>query len=276
LASLFNLFCGGGGTYTTTGNSNTASGRQALYSNTTGSYNTASGYLALFSNTTGIYNTASGYQALFSNTTGSYNTASGYGALFSNTTGASNTASGYLALYFNTTGSYNTASGYGALYNCGTSGVTCASNVALGLYAGRYAGTGATALTNISTSILIGYGAAAANATGDSNEILICGTGSVAANGTNTAALGCPATTDVYAGSAGAALTHTAGIANGGTVYSVAGTPLPTCNSTNLLKRLPASDITTLGAAYVGSGTFTAWVECTYNSTGAVYAWYAM
>ena len=225
LASLFNLFCGGGGTYTTTGNSNTASC---------------------------------------------------YGALFSNTTGASNTASGYLALYFNTAGSYNTASGYGALYNCGTSGATCASNVALGFYAGRYAGTGTTALTNISTSILIGYGAAAANATGDSNEILICGTGSVAANGTNTAALGCPATTDVYAGSAGAALTHTAGIANGGTVYSVAGTPLPTCNSTNLLKRLPASDITTLGAAYVGSGTFTAWVECTYNSTGAVYAWYAM
>jgi hypothetical protein len=197
-------------------------------------------------------------------------------ALYSNTTGVGNTASGYGALYSNTTGTYNTASGSVALYNCGTSGATCASNVALGFYAGRYAGTGTTALTNISTSILIGYGAAAANATGDSNEILICGTGSVAANGTNTAALGCPATTDVYAGSAGAALTHTAGIANGGTVYSVAGTPLPTCNSTNLLKRLPASDITTLGAAYVGSGTFTAWVECTYNSTGAVYAWYAM
>jgi hypothetical protein len=242
LASLFNLFCGGGGTYTTTGNSNTASG-----------------YLALYSNTTGIYNTASGYQALFSNTTGIYNTASGYQALYSNTTGAS-----------------NTASGLNTLYNCGTSGAACTSNVALGYNAGRNAGTGTTTLTSISTSILIGQGAAAANATGDSNEILICGTGSVAANGTNTATLGCPATTDVYAGSAGAALTHTAGIANGGTVYSVAGTPLPACNSTNLLKRLPASDITTLGAAYVGSGTFTAWVECTYNSTGAVYAWYAM
>ena len=225
LASLFNLFCGGGGTYTTTGNSNTASG-----------------YLALYSNTTGIYNTASGYQALYSNTTGAS----------------------------------NTASGLNTLYNCGTSGAACTSNVALGYNAGRNAGTGTTTLTSISTSILIGQGAAAANATGDSNEILICGTGSVAANGTNTATLGCPATTDVYAGSAGAALTHTAGIANGGTVYSVAGTPLPACNSTNLLKRLPASDITTLGAAYVGSGTFTAWVECTYNSTGAVYAWYAM
>jgi hypothetical protein len=242
LASLFNLFCGGGGTYTTTGNSNTASG-----------------YLALYFNTTGASNTASGLNTLFSNTTGSYNTASGYGALYSNTTG-----------------SYNTASGLNTLYNCGTSGAACTSNVALGYNAGRNAGTGTTTLTSISTSILIGQGAAAANATGDSNEILICGTGSVAANGTNTATLGCPATTDVYAGSAGAALTHTAGIANGGTVYSVAGTPLPACNSTNLLKRLPASDITTLGAAYVGSGTFTAWVECTYNSTGAVYAWYAM
>jgi hypothetical protein len=238
LASLHNYFLGGGGTYTTTGTGNTAAGYNALAANTTGANNTADGYNALAANTTGATNTAAGYAVLLANTTGTNNTAAGVNALSANTTGTNNTAAGYQA--------------------------------------GRYAGTGTTPLTSINASVFIGNGAAAANATGDSNEILICATGSVAANGTNTAALGCPATTDVYAGSAGAALTHTAGIVNGGTVYSAAGTPLPACNSGNLLKLLPSSDITTMGAAYVSGGTFTAWVECTFNSTGPVYAWYAI
>jgi hypothetical protein len=295
LAANHNLYIGAGaaGQYNTTGSNNTgigigalsanttgsgnmASGYNALSANTTGSSNMASGNGALSSNTTGVSNTASGNSALYSNTTGGNNTASGNSVLFANTTGNGNTASGNSALSANVTGSNNMADGYDALASCGSSSATCTSNTAIGYNAGRYAGTGTTTLTSLSSSIFIGYGAAAANATGDSNEILICGTGSVAANGTNTAALGCPATTDFYAGSAGAALTHTGGIVNGGTIYSVAGTPLPTCNSANLLKRLPASDITTLGAAYVGSGTFTAWVECTFNSTGSVYAWYAM
>ena len=90
---------------------NTASGREALYSNTTGSNNTASGYQALYSNTTGSNNTASGLQALLNNTTGSSNTASGLQALYNNTTGLSNTASGREALRSNTTGYSNTASG---------------------------------------------------------------------------------------------------------------------------------------------------------------------
>jgi len=46
-----------------TGNSNTASGREALLNNTTGSNNTASGYTALNRNTTGSNNTAIGWQA---------------------------------------------------------------------------------------------------------------------------------------------------------------------------------------------------------------------
>ena len=98
-----------------TGNYNTASGVNALYSNTTGWYNMASGFKALYSNTTGKNNTAIGALALSSNTTGSQNTASGYGTLNSNTTGTNNTAYGYWALSSNTTGSQNTASGYKVL-----------------------------------------------------------------------------------------------------------------------------------------------------------------
>src|SRR5271165_6892735 len=104
-----------------TGYSNTASGAGALSSNTTGYGNTASGHLALHYNTTGSYNTANGYQALYNVnglfSTGSNNTASGAQALASNTTGNNNTASGLAALYSNTTGYYNTASGYQALYS---------------------------------------------------------------------------------------------------------------------------------------------------------------
>ena len=99
----------------TTGDTNTASGVNALLSNTTGYDNTASGVNALFSNTTGDTNTASGVDALVSNTTGDSNTASGVNALLSNTTGVQNTASGVNALFSNTTGSNNTASGVGAL-----------------------------------------------------------------------------------------------------------------------------------------------------------------
>ena len=58
-----------------TGNSNTADGYAALYSNTTGDYNSAIGGQALYYNTTGNYNSAIGAQALYYNTTGSGNTA---------------------------------------------------------------------------------------------------------------------------------------------------------------------------------------------------------
>ena len=63
LASLHNIFEGGGGTYNTTGSYNSAQGYNALYSNTTGNYNSAQGYNVLYSNTTGNYNSAQGYQA---------------------------------------------------------------------------------------------------------------------------------------------------------------------------------------------------------------------
>jgi hypothetical protein len=127
-----NFFAGvNAGNLSMTGDYNTASGYEALYSNTEGYSNTASGYGALISNTEGNYNTASGVSALYSNTTGYSNTASGCAALFSNTTGYYNTASGYYALYSNTTGDRNTASGYYALY----SNTTSDRNTASGYYA---------------------------------------------------------------------------------------------------------------------------------------------
>ena len=77
---------------------------QALFHNTTGDENTANGKNALFANTEGVNNTAIGYEALFNNTVGVGNTANGESALLASTTGNSNTAMGTGALLNNTTG----------------------------------------------------------------------------------------------------------------------------------------------------------------------------
>lgn len=60
-----------------------------------------------------------------------------------------------------------------------------------------------------------------------------------------------------------------------GTVYSVAGTALPSCASTTLLQRLAVSDATsaTPGTTYAGGGPYTIPVECIFNATGSVYSW---
>jgi hypothetical protein len=96
---------------------NTAVGAISLFSNTTGYNNTAIGYVSLAFNTTGYNNTANGYAALYSNTIGYLNTANGYAALYTNSTGYQNTANAALALYLNTTGYNNTANGYASLYS---------------------------------------------------------------------------------------------------------------------------------------------------------------
>jgi hypothetical protein len=137
-----------------TGNNNTAAGANALFANTTGSGNTAFGYSALSANTTGNDNSASGVKALYGNTTGIRNTAAGNYALVANTSGFANDAVGFGALWHNTTGSNNTASGYAALY----SNTTGSNNVAIGPYAAYYPTTG-------SGNIHIGnHGTAADNA----------------------------------------------------------------------------------------------------------------
>jgi trimeric autotransporter adhesin len=114
---------------TTTGSTNTAVGYRALYSNTIGGRNTALGASALFSNVAGLDNTAIGTFALTSNAGGINNTASGSYALQSNTSGGNNTASGVDALYSNTSGNFNTASGTEALYLNTTGNSNTASGV---------------------------------------------------------------------------------------------------------------------------------------------------
>jgi hypothetical protein len=173
----------------TTGGSNTANGVNALQSNTTGGNNTAFGFLALGLNTTGIGNTATGYQSLYNNTTGGSNSFFGNNSGFNNTTGSSNTANGVNALFNNTTGSSNTANGLNALFNNTTGG----NNVVLGTNAGRYAGSGTTAMTSVNNSIYLGYQTRGLNATGSTNEIVIGF--DVVGLGSNTTLIGNSSTT---------------------------------------------------------------------------------
>ncbi len=97
-----------------TSNSNTAIGKNALYSNTTGYRNTSNGYQSLYSNTTGFENTANGEYALFSNTTGNINLANGSYALYNNTTGNGNVGIGNYSNMKNQGGSNNTIIGHSA------------------------------------------------------------------------------------------------------------------------------------------------------------------
>ena len=117
----YNTVVGSGAGYgITTGNSNIAMGVNALVANTTGTQNTALGTFALDANTTANYGTAVGYEALSGNTTGSENTTIGRQSLLANTTGSRNSALGSGALSSNTTSSDNTGLGWAALFNTTT------------------------------------------------------------------------------------------------------------------------------------------------------------
>ena len=157
LASLGDIFVGGGGGYNTTGYYNLAVGVNALYSNTTGYQNNAVGAYALQNNTTGNYNLAVGASALQNNTTGYQNNAVGVNALQNNTTGNQNNAVGVNALQNNTTGSNNLADGYQAGYGSGGNAASIIDSqvVFLGALASRDSAIpNTTSLTNIAC---IGY-----------------------------------------------------------------------------------------------------------------------
>ncbi|HAX91245.1 MAG TPA: hypothetical protein DCY07_03430, partial [Rhodospirillaceae bacterium] len=166
--------------FSTTTDSNSALGYQALRSTTAGTRNVGIGYMALYTNQGGNYNTAMGYQALYYTTTG-YNTAVGYRALYNTTTSVGNVAMGFSALLNNVTGSNNAAFGYGALLN----NASGSGNVAQGSYA-LYANTsgsnntavgfevGRTTLATGSNNILIGTSSLVDTATaGQSNHLNI-------------------------------------------------------------------------------------------------------
>jgi len=160
----------------TTGNNNTAVGRNALYSNTTADENTAVGCGALAANTTGTPNTAVGSLALTANTTGASNTAMGRQSMQANTTGAENSAYGRCSLKANTTGPDNVAVGFKAL----TANTTGDMNVAIGSEAGCTITTG-------SNNVLVG-GNTQANANNTAFEIVIGK--NATGKGTNTGIIG--------------------------------------------------------------------------------------
>jgi hypothetical protein len=164
------------------GNQNVAVGNNTLVANTN-SNNTAVGSNSLQFNTTGFNNTGIGSYALNANIDGVSNTALGPAALLSNTSGSRNIAVGSSAARLNTSGSRNISIGTAALYE----NVTGSNNVAIGDNAGRYFGSGTSALTNASGSIFLGNNTRA-NANGSLNEIVI-GTDLIGL-GSNTVILG--------------------------------------------------------------------------------------
>lgn len=173
----------------TSGVENVAVGLDVLKLNTAGGYNTGLGAFALSKNTTGNSNCAIGSYSLVENTTGNANTALGSEALLSATTADSNTAVGNSALQNTTIGAFNTAVGRDSILN-NTSG---SNNTALGANAGRFSGTGTTALTTTDNSVFIGYQARAA-ASGQTNQVVIGGIDALG-EGSNTTVIGTTATT---------------------------------------------------------------------------------
>jgi hypothetical protein len=170
-ASSHNTFVGvNAGPVTGGGNSNTATGFQALNADTSGFSNTAIGTDALQFNSSGQDNTAVGLGALNQNTAGLFNTAVGENALEFNNGGGDNTGIGSLALNQNTSGASNTAIGDEAL----NSNTTGRFNSALGF------------LANVSSGNLTNATAIGANSVvGESNAIVLGCISSSCASGTS-------------------------------------------------------------------------------------------
>ena len=222
-----------------TGQNNTATGANALYSNTSGTSNTASGYHALRANTSGLANTADGADALKSNTMGSENTAVGGAALASNVAGNSNTAVGARALFSSTTESESTAVGYQALFST-TGGKR---NTAIGyqaLYSGNY----------LESSTAIGYQALFSNNADDNTAI------GVSALSANTYGAGNTATGNR------ALIQNTIGSVN--TAIGSNTLPHNTTGSKNTATGAAALGSTTTGSENTATGQAALW----YNTTG--------
>jgi hypothetical protein len=133
----------------------------------TNNRNIGIGFSSLTSVTTGANNIGIG-ETTNGATSGSFNIAIG-SALRNVASGVSNIAIGHLSLLNLANASSNVALGITTL-SALTSG---SSNTAIGTNAGRYAVSGTTSLTSVDNSIFIGTLTRAANATNDTNEIVI-------------------------------------------------------------------------------------------------------
>lgn len=138
----------------TTGGSNVGVGNASLAATTTGGSNVAVGLGGLQRNTTGANSTAIGTQALNYNTTADSGTGVGYQALYNNTTGINSTALGASAAYTNTTTSGITAVGFESFYNLSNGNTDSYGSTALGYKAGR---TSTTAKDNVFVGGYAGY-----------------------------------------------------------------------------------------------------------------------
>ncbi len=185
-----NTFIGvNSGRRNTTGGQNTFFGSNAGFNNTTGGSNCFFGESAGLSNTTGVNNSFFGRDSGDANTTGVNNSFFGTASGGGNTTGGQNSFFGISAGLANTTGSNNVSLGQSSSLN----NITGSQNVVIGTDAGRFAGSGTTAMTSVDNSIYLGYQSRGLNATGSTNEIVIGF--NVVGLGSNTTVLGNTSTT---------------------------------------------------------------------------------
>jgi len=187
---IANTFIGSqSGIANTTGFNNTFIGERAGVSNETGSGNSFFGRFSGFSNISGGTNTFIGAASGFSNTTGFQNSFFGASSGLGNTTGSNNSFFGVSSGQNNTTGIANTFIGVEAAFNL----TTGSNNTIIGRNAGRFAGSGTTAMTSVDNSIYLGFQTRGLNATGSTNELVIGY--NVVGLGSNTTVLGNSSTT---------------------------------------------------------------------------------
>lgn len=224
-------------------------------------YNTFEGKDAGQYCTTGNYNTAFGYQSAFYLTSGYNNTFMGFQSGLGTLGGYSNAAVGYSALSSNTWGYFNSSFGQSA----GAGNTIGYGNVYEGYRAGRYLSDGSTANATGTNSVYVGR-ESKSGAASSTNEIVIGY--SAVGGGSNTSTIGSSSTTATFIG----------GVTIPITLYSAAGTALPSCASATKGGEAVVSDSSTLtpGSAYTSGGTYTVRVQCTYNTSGTVYAWQTM
>lgn len=181
-ATATSLYLGPNGVTSGSAGNNTAVGTNTMTANSTGTENVAMGESALTSNTSGFANTAIGWYSLYSNTNGGNNTAIGNESLESNISGFENTGLGSFSLMRNTTGNFNTGIGTSSL----SRNLTGHDNVAVGtsagfgnetgnrnIFIGRDTGFGGAGLSDVSGSVMIGYGAGSDIRTGGDYNILV-------------------------------------------------------------------------------------------------------
>ncbi len=267
------------GTYTS---NNTAFGFNAFNATATGVNNVGFGFTTLTNTTSGSQNAALGGNALFHDTSGSNNMAIGYNSLTANTTGGANVAIGTSANPVSTAGNNNVSVGFQShlVLSSGTTntaiGFNSGNTITTGInniIVGGTAGSGSHSLTTgSSNSVLCTYPNAASLGitTGSNNLVLGCPTGLAAASA-NKIVIADPAGNIRYDwGNTTAAVATLAGpvasttTIQTKTIYSAAGTPVPTCNGAAEGTWAAVSDATgpTYASTYASGGTVHVPVYC--------------